>query len=190
MSAFHSVGLATEFQQASVVGEPVDDGGGHVVVAEHRSQRENSRLVVMMRLRFHTCRRCPGSAVWPLRYRSGGSRVRRWSGAGFGQGDKLSVQPFLVHGSAEHHDQGGGGEEPGLDALPAGGRSQGGGRVGLAGTDVSVEDEVLAAVDELQCYNGPGPDDLLRLDPVKVKNRALHPLEQLGYAVTVTQLPA
>jgi hypothetical protein len=38
-------------------------------------------------------------------------------------------------------------------------------------------------------YTDPGPDHFLRLDPDRVKNRALHQLKQLGYEVTVTQLP-
>jgi transposase len=59
---------------------------------------------------------------------------------------------------------------------------------------VAVEHSILTAVWNMlangECYNDPGPDHFLRLDPARAKNRALHQLEQLGYAVTVTQLPA
>jgi|GEM_PF-2482473 len=41
-----------------------------------------------------------------------------------------------------------------------------------------------------ECYADPGADHFIRLDPVKAKNRAVHQLEQLGYEVSVTYIPA
>lgn len=59
---------------------------------------------------------------------------------------------------------------------------------------VAVEHSILTAVWNMlangECYTDPGPDHFIRLDPDRAKNRALHQLEQLGYEVTITQLPA
>jgi transposase len=59
---------------------------------------------------------------------------------------------------------------------------------------VAVEHSILTAVWNMlangECYADPGPDHFMRLDPDKAKNRAIHQLKQLGYEVTVTQLPA
>lgn len=59
---------------------------------------------------------------------------------------------------------------------------------------VAAEHSILTAAWNMlangECYTDPGPDHFMRLDPDRAKNRALHQLKQLGYEVTVTQLPA
>jgi hypothetical protein len=59
---------------------------------------------------------------------------------------------------------------------------------------VAVEHSILTAAWNMlangECYTDPGPDHFMRLDPDRAKNRALRQLKQLGYEVTVTQLPA
>ena len=43
----HAVGLAAELQEPAVVGDAVDDRGGHPVVAEAEPQRLNPGLAVI-----------------------------------------------------------------------------------------------------------------------------------------------
>jgi transposase len=59
---------------------------------------------------------------------------------------------------------------------------------------VAAEHSILTAAWNMlangECYSDPGPDHFMRLEPDRAKNRALHQLKQLGYEVTVAQLPA
>jgi transposase len=59
---------------------------------------------------------------------------------------------------------------------------------------VALEHSILNAVwhmlAEGECYEDPGPDLFIRLDPVKAKNNAIKKLNSLGFDVTITPAPA
>ena len=60
------------------------------------------------------------------------------------------VEPVVVLGAAKAHEQVAGGEEAHRDVVQACEASDGDGEVGLAASDVAVEDEVLGVLDELE----------------------------------------
>lgn len=59
---------------------------------------------------------------------------------------------------------------------------------------VALEHSILTAVWNMlangECYADPGSDHFISLDPDRAKNRALRQLKQLGYEVTITEVPA
>ena len=71
---------------------------------------------------------------------------------------ELPVEPVLLFGAPQAHEQAGRGEEPDGHCVHACEPSRGDGEMALAGADRAVEHEVLASVDELEGLElGPPP---------------------------------
>ena len=140
-----------ESDDAAVVDDAVDDGGGHVAVAEHvapsaelevRGEDDASPFVAV----GDDLEQEPGAVDVD-------GQVAEFvddEQVGLADGLEFLVEPVLGFGLAQPHDQAGGGEEPDRYAPPAGEGADGDGEVGLAASHVPVEHEVLGSVDELE----------------------------------------
>ena len=140
-----------ESDDAAMVDDAVDDGGGHVAVAEHvapsaelevRGEDDASPFVAV----GDDLEQEPGAVDVDGQV----SELVDDEQVGLADGLEFLVEPVLGFGLAQPHDQAGGGEEPDRYAPPAGEGADGDGEVGLAASHVAVEHEVLGSVDELE----------------------------------------
>ena len=88
--------------------------------------------------------------------------------SGLADAREFPVEPVLLLGAAQTHEQSGRGEEAHRDAPLAGEPSDRDGQVALAGADGPVEHEVLASGDEVEVLE-------LRAPPVGASSRLVQP---------------
>lgn len=142
--------------------DAVDHGGGHLVVAEHGAPaaelevgRDHHRLP-LVGLRDHL-----EQQPRPVGVQRREAELVEHQQPRPTQLLELPVEPALVAGAPQAHDEGGGGEEArGLPGL-AGERAQRRGHVRLAGAHVAHRDQVLAGAEERQRQQ-PLPAEALR----------------------------
>ena len=148
---FASVGAALESDEPSVVDGAVDEGGGHVLVAEHASPSaefdvggvDDAPCLVGI---GNDLEEEPAAL---LVYGQVAELVDDEK-SGLADAREFPVEPVLLLGAAQAHEQSGRGEEAHRDAPLAGESSDRDGQVALAGADGPVEHEVLASGDEVE----------------------------------------
>ena len=148
---FASVGAALESDEPSVVDGAVDEGGGHVLVAEHASPSaefdvggvDDAPCLVGI---GNDLEEEPAAL---LVYGQVAELVDDEK-SGLADAREFPVEPVLLLGAAQTHEQSGRGEEAHRDAPLAGEPSDRDGQVALAGADGPVEHEVLATVYEVE----------------------------------------
>lgn len=148
---FASVGAALESDEPSVVDGAVDEGGGHVLVAEHASPSaefdvggvDDAPCLVGI---GNDLEEEPAAL---LVYGQVAELVDDEK-SGLADAREFPVEPVLLLGAAQTHEQSGRGEEAHRDAPLAGELSDRDGQVALAGADGPVEHEVLASGDEVE----------------------------------------
>ena len=148
---FASVGAALESDEPSVVDGAVDEGGGHVLVAEHASPSaefdvggvDDAPCLVGI---GNDLEEEPAAL---LVYGQVAELVDDEK-SGLADAREFPVEPVLLLGAAQTHEQSGRGEEAHRDAPLAGEPSDRDGQVALAGADGPVEHEVLASGDEVE----------------------------------------
>ena len=148
---FAPVGAAFESDEPSVVDGAVDEGGGHVLVAEHASP---SAEFDVGGVDDAPCLVAVGNDLEEepaalLVYGQVAELVDDEK-SGLADAREFPVEPVLLLGAAQTHEQSGRGEEAHRDAPLAGEPSDRDGQVALAGADGPVEHEVLASGDEVE----------------------------------------
>ena len=137
---FASVGAALESDEPSVVDGAVDEGGGHVLVAEHASPSaefdvggvDDAPCLVGI---GNDLEEEPAAL---LVYGQVAELVDDEK-SGLADAREFPVEPVLLLGAAQTHEQSGRGEEAHRDAPLAGEPSDRDGQVALAGADGPVE---------------------------------------------------
>ena len=148
-----AVAVALEADESSVVDGAVDDRGGHVGVAEHAGPSaeldvggvDDAPCLVAVRddLEEQAAAFLVDGDV---------AELVEDDEPGLADHGELPVEPVVLFGSSQTHDQAGRSEEPHRYPVPAGGPSEGDGEVRLAGADGPVEHEVLVPVDEPEAF--------------------------------------
>ena len=148
-----SVGFALESDEPAVVDGAVDEGGGHVGIAQDASPAAEFDVGGV------DDAPCLVAVGDDLEEQAAAFLVDGHVAefvddqqAGLTDGGEFVVEPVVLPGAAQSHEQACGGEEAHGDVVEAGEPADGACQVGLAASDVAVEDEVLGPVDELEAF--------------------------------------